>query len=75
MHMQSLRHILQELGSEEPFLTEMIINEDGSRQPFTKSGGKAYDKLTKILYAVGELTNTDMNDIVEELDSIANQEF
>lgn len=75
MHMQSLRHILQELGSEEPFLDEVIINEDGSRQPFTKSGGKAYGKLTEILYTVGELTNTDMNDIVDELDSIANQEF
>lgn len=73
--MQSLENILQELGSKKPFLTEMIINEDGSRQPFTKSGGKAYGKLTEILYTVGELTNTDMNDIVEELDNIANQEF
>lgn len=73
--MQSLEDILNELGSKKPFLAEMIINEDDSRQPFTKSGGKAYDKLIKILYAVGELTNTDMNDVVEELDSIANQEF
>lgn len=73
--MQSLEDILKELGSKKPFLDEMIINDDGSRQPFTKSGGKAYDKLIKILYAVGELTNTDMNDVVEELDSIANQEF
>lgn len=73
--MQTLEDILRELGSKKPFLTEMIINEDGSRQPFTKLGSKAYNKLTKILYAVGELTNTDMNDIVEELDSIADQEF
>ena len=73
--MQSLEDILNKLGSKKPFLTEMVINDDGTRQPFTKSGGKAYDKLIKILYAVGELTNTDMNDVVEELDSIADQEF
>lgn len=73
--MQTLEDILQELGSKKPFLDEVIINEDGAREPFTKSGGKAYEKLTEILYTIGELTNTDMNDIVEELDSIANQEF
>lgn len=73
--MKTLEDILKELGSKRPFLDNMIINEDGSRQPFTKSGGKAYGKLIEILYTVGELTNTDMNDIVEELDSIANQEF
>ena len=48
---------------------------DGGRQPFTKGGAKAYEKLTEILYAVAELTHTDMNDIIEELDSIANQDI
>ena len=53
----------------------MIIDMDGGRQPFTKGGAKAYEKLTEILYAVGELTHTDMTDIIEELDSIANQDI
>lgn len=73
--MNTLEDILNALGSKNPFLDKIIIDEDGGRQPFTKGGVKAYEKLTEILYAVGELTNTDMNDIVEELDSIANQDM
>lgn len=73
--MNTLEDILNTLGSKKPFLDKIIIDEDSGRQPFTKSGAKAYEKLTEILYAVGELTNTDMNDIVEELDSIANQDI
>ena len=69
--MQTLEDVLQTLGSKNPFLKEIKIDNDGHRQSFTKSGSAAYEKLTKILYAVGELTNTDMNIIVEELDSIA----
>ena len=46
-----------------------------AKKPSKKTVAKAYEKLTEILYAVGELTNTDMNDIVEELDSIANQDM
>ena len=66
--MQTLEDILRELGSTKPFLNEVIINEDGTREPFTKSGNKAYSKLIEIIYAVGDLTNRDMNDIVEELE-------
>lgn len=73
--MNTLEDILVALGSKKPFLDKMIIDEDGGRQPFTKGGAKANEKLTEILYAVGELTNTDMNSIVEELDSIANQDM
>ncbi len=73
--MNTLEDILVALGSKKPFLNNVIIDMDGGRQPFTKGGAKAYDKLTEILYAVGELTHTDMNDIVEELDSIANQDI
>jgi hypothetical protein len=73
--MNTLEDILVALGSKKPFLDKIIIGEDGGRQPFTKGGAKAYKKLTEILYAVGELTNTDMNSIVEELDSIANQDM
>ena len=73
--MQTLEDILRELGSTKPFLNEVIINEDGTREPFTKSGNKAYSKLIEIIYAVGDLTNRDMNDIVEELDNITAQRF
>lgn len=73
--MNTLEDILVALGSKKPFLDKIIIDEDGERQPFTKGGAKAYEKLTEILYAVGELTNTDMNDIVEKLDSIVNQDM
>ena len=73
--MNTLEDILVALGSKKPFLNNVIIDIDGGRQPFTKAGAEAYSKLTQILYAVGELTNTDMNDIVEELDNIANQDM
>lgn len=73
--MQTLEDILRELGSTKPFLNEVIINEDGTREPFIKSGNKAYSKLIEIIYAVGDLTNRDMNDIVEELDNITAQRF
>ena len=47
--MQTLEDILRELGSTKPFLNEVIINEDGTREPFTKSGNKAYSKLIEII--------------------------
>lgn len=53
--MNTLEDILVALGSKKPFLDKIIIDEDGGRQPFTKGGAKAYEKLTEILYAVGEL--------------------
>lgn len=71
--MKSLEEVLKKLGSKKPFLKKVKTDEDGHKQPFTESGSKAYEKLTAILYAVGEITNTDMNDIVEELDDIACQ--
>ena len=71
--MKTLEDILRELGSKRPFLNEVNIDEEGHRQPFTDSGSRAYGKLVSILYDVGELTNTDMNDIIEELDDIACQ--
>ena len=70
----TLEEILQLLGSEDPFLEEMEKDCDGCKQPFTNSGVIAYGKLIDILYAVGNLTNTDVENIVEILDSIANGE-
>lgn len=70
----NLEEILQLLGSEEPFLEEVERDSEGYKQPFTDSGNIAYGKLIDILYAVGNLTDTDMENVVETLDSIANDE-
>lgn len=69
--MKTLEDILKTLGSECPFLPDMEIDNDGHRQPFTTEGSKAYGKLIDILYAVGKLTETNMEDVVETLDNIA----
>lgn len=71
--MKTLEEVLQILGSKKPFLKEIIIDVDGHKQPFTKSGSVAYGKLVDILYTIGELTNTNVNDIIEELDNIAQE--
>ncbi len=71
--MKTLEDILNVLGSKKPFLKEIKIYDDGTREPFTKSGGKAYSKLTDILYAIGDLTemSNEIAEIVEILDDIA----
>ena len=70
----TLEDVLQLMGSKKPFLKTMKIEND-MRQPFTKTGSKAYNLLTDVLYKVGELTNTDMNDIIETLDNIADEYY
>lgn len=71
----ALDEILELLGSDDPFLEEIEIDSDGHKQPFTDSGSVAYGKLIDILYAVENLTDTDMENIVETLDSIANEDI
>lgn len=70
----TLENILNMLGGKNPFLEKVEVDNDGHKQPFTESGAIAYQKLIEVLYAVGELTETDMENIVETLDSIANEE-
>jgi hypothetical protein len=69
--MTTLEEVLNILGSSKPFREEPIRNEDGMQTYLTNSGARAYGKLTTILYGVGELCDVDMNDIVEQLDEIA----
>lgn len=72
-----LEEILNILGSKKPFLKEPIVNED-TRYPFSVAGGKAYGKLTDIIYGLAEMdviTNDVANDIVEQLDAISNEFF
>lgn len=73
--MKTLEEILQELGCKKPFLNEVKVDDDGYRQPFTIKGNKTYSKLVDILYAVGNLTETDMNEAVERLDDIVNEMY
>ncbi len=68
----TLEDILQLLGSEEPFLEEMKKDYDNCIEPFTDSGSIAYGKLIDILCAVGNLTGTNMGNVIETLDRIAN---
>ena len=60
----TLEEILQQLGCKKPF------RNDGE---LTHHGYKTYCKLTKLLYGIGTLTETNMNDVVETLDIIANE--
>lgn len=73
--LKTLEDILSVLGAKKPFLEQAKIQTDGSRQPFTKCGGKAYALLVEILYCVGELCEnaTEVSDMVETLDRIATE--
>lgn len=71
----SLADVLSALGSKKPFLKEIKIQADGSRQPFTQSGAKAYGLLIEILYCIGALCESDnaVSDMIETLDGIASE--
>lgn len=73
--MKDLYDILVALGSSRPFLKEVQIDKDGYKNPFTKSGIKAYEKLISIIYCVGAICEVDVEDIVETLDAIANEQY
>ena len=76
--MVTLESILMQLDPKRPFLKKAVRDEDGHIQPFTTSGSKAYSKLTKIIYDVGELCEVDsgvINDIIETLDAIATEQY
>ena len=70
----TLEDILNMLGSKNPFLEKVKVDNDGHKQLFTETGAISYQRLIEVLYAVGELTGTDMENIVETLDGIANEE-
>lgn len=46
---------------------------DGSRECLTAKGAKVYGRLVSVLYACSMLTESSVEDIVEELDMIANE--
>lgn len=73
--MKTLEDILAEyFGCKKPFL-KTPKNCGDFTEYFTAQGGKAYGKLTQLLYDVGALTEHShvINDIVETLDNIVNE--
>ena len=46
---------------------------DGSREYLTREGGKAYGELVSLIYACGRRTGINVEELVEELDSIATE--
>ena len=79
--MKGLEKILQEnFNCKEPFLEEVVINEDGSRNPFTEEGAKAYGKLIDTLYSIDGILGIPeyskiVENIVETLDDIADSMY
>lgn len=73
--MKTLEEILQMLGCKNPFLNEVKVDNDGWRQSLTVKGNKTYSKLIEILYAVGNVTEVDMEEVVERLDDITNEMY
>lgn len=71
--MKTLEEILQKyFKCKKPFLNHpYYAEEECATETFTVRGGKAYGELISLLYDIGELTETDVNDIVETLDNIA----
>ncbi len=52
------------------FLSRPKIDADGHTEDLTAKGAKVYEKLTSILYACARLTGGEVENIVEELDTI-----
>lgn len=65
------------------FLKRPKTYPDGSCEVFTPAGGRAFGRLTTLLYAVDRLTQMtetykggyDMNGVVEELDAITHETY
>ncbi len=70
----TLEDCLNLLGSSEPFLKSIRVNNDGCIEPFTHSGNIAYEKLRKIIVYLADNGVVDHFD-EDLLDSIANGEY
>ena len=67
-HNRSLEEVIQHFFG----VRRVFRKKDGE---FTKVGANAYEKLIELLYNVGNLTSTDMNDIVDTLDEITHDTY
>lgn len=79
--MVTLEEILQKhFNCKRPFYKNppIIVDGDGEecQNPMTKSGWKAYDKLTDLIYALGNMDiGIDANEVIENLDQIVNEDY
>lgn len=73
--MKTLEEILQEyFKCKKPFLKNPYYDEkELAPVTMTTWGYAAYGKLISLLYEIGELTDVDVNRIVDRLDSIADE--
>lgn len=73
--MKTLEEILQEyFNCKKPFLKNPYYDDkELSPVVFTESGSRAYSELIGLLYDVSHVTGIDVNDIVDQLDSIASE--
>lgn len=73
--MKTLEEILQEyIKCKKPFLKNPYYD-DKELAPVTMTtwGSAAYGKLISLLYDIGELTEIDVNNIVDVLDNIVSE--
>ena len=74
--MITLEEVLQrDFNCKRPFYKNPPKNADGSREYLTNAGSKAYSRLVGMLYDIGAITETDINEVVERLDQIVNEEY
>lgn len=71
----TLESILQDyFNCKKPFLNNPYYDyEERCSITMTKRGYEKYGDLVRLLYDIQELTGIDVNDIIDELDSIASE--
>ena len=67
-HNRSLEEVIQHFFG----VKRVFRKKDGE---FTNAVAKAYEKLVELLYNVGNLASSDMNDIVDTLDLITQENY
>lgn len=72
---ESLENILQKyFNCKKPFKkTPYYDEQELCLVTMTKNGSKNYGKLISLLYSIGNITKIDVNNIVDELDSIVSE--
>lgn len=75
MYKTNLENILRKyFGCKKPFLKNPYYDEEELCSiTMTKNGQKKYGELISLLYAISNITNIDVNNIVDELDKIVEE--
>ena len=72
---ESIENILQKyFNCKKPFLKNPYYDEQELFSvTMTKNGSKNYGKLISLLYSIGNITQINVNNIVDKLDSIVSE--